>query len=203
MPNQLEELLANYIPQPLGEKRCFSVLLPLVWSENQWQVLYQVRSESISQPGEVSFPGGGVEEGETPQQAAVREAVEELNIQPEQIDILGEIDYLVFERSTIHCFVGRLNLDWMTIVPNEEVARIFTVPLSTLLTIQLVYYQLDSKVVPECDFPFERLRGGISYPFSYQKRSIPFYEQLPENIWGMTAQFTHRFTEIINQQTSP
>ena len=58
MPNQLEELLANYIPQPLGEKRCFSVLLPLVWSENQWQVLYQVRSESISQPGEVSFPGG-------------------------------------------------------------------------------------------------------------------------------------------------
>jgi len=34
MPNQLEELLANYIPQPLGEKRCFSVLLPLVWSES-------------------------------------------------------------------------------------------------------------------------------------------------------------------------
>ena len=55
MPNQLEELLANYIPQPLGEKRCFSVLLPLVWSENQWQVLYQVRSESISQPGESHF----------------------------------------------------------------------------------------------------------------------------------------------------
>ena len=77
MPNQLEELLANYIPQPLGEKRCFSVLLPLVWSENQWQVLYQVRSESISQPGEVSFPGGGGEEGETPQQAAVREQKEE------------------------------------------------------------------------------------------------------------------------------
>ena len=51
MPNQLEELLANYIPQPLGEKRCFSVLLPLIWSENQWQVLYQIRSESISQPG--------------------------------------------------------------------------------------------------------------------------------------------------------
>lgn len=91
---------------------------------------------------------------------------------------------MVFERSTIHCFVGRLNLDWMTIVPNEEVARIFTVPLSTLLTIQPVYYQLDSKVVPECDFPFERLRGGISYPFSYQNRSIPFYEQLSENIWG-------------------
>ena len=54
MPNQLEELLANYIHSTFRRKTMFSVLLPLVWSENQWQVLYQVRSESISQPGEVS-----------------------------------------------------------------------------------------------------------------------------------------------------
>ncbi|ABP91424.1 NTP pyrophosphohydrolase including oxidative damage repair enzymes [Streptococcus suis 98HAH33] len=176
--------------------------MPLVWSDNQWQVLYEIRSESISQPGEVSFPGGGVEVGETPQQAAVREVMEELNIQPEQIDILGEIDYLVLECSTVHCFVGRLNLDWTTILPNEEVARIFTVPLSTLLTTQPVYYQLDSQIVPDCDFPFERLRGGVDYPFSHHKRSVPFYENLSENIWGMTAQFTHRFTEIVKSNLS-
>lgn len=202
MTDQLQALLKDYKPQPLGEKRSYAVFLPLVWSDNQWQVLYEIRSESISQPGEVSFPGGRVEVGETPQQAAVREVMEELNIQPEQIDILGEIDYLVLERSTIHCFVGRVNLDWTTILPNEEVARIFTVPLSTLLTTQPVYYQLDSQIVPDCDFPFERLRGGVDYPFSHHKRSVPFYENLPENIWGMTAQFTHRFTEIVKSNLS-
>ncbi|HEM5941849.1 TPA: CoA pyrophosphatase [Streptococcus suis] len=202
MTDQLQALLKDYQPQPLGEKRSYAVFLPLVWSDNQWQVLYEIRSESISQPGEVSFPGGRVEVGETPQQAAVREAMEELNIQPEQIDILGEIDYLVLERSTVHCFVGRLNLDWTTILPNEEVARIFTVPLSTLLTTQPVYYQLNSQIVPDCDFPFERLRGGVDYPFSHHKRSVPFYENLPENIWGMTAQFTHRFTEIVKSNLS-
>lgn len=202
MTDQLQALLKDYQPQPLGEKRSYAVFLPLVWSDDQWQVLYEIRSESISQPGEVSFPGGGVEVGETPKQAAIREVMEELNIQPEQIDILGEIDYLVLERSTIHCFVGRVNLDWTTILPNEEVARIFTVPLSTLLTTQPVYYQLDSQIVPDCDFPFERLRGGVDYPFSHHKCSVPFYENLPENIWGMTAQFTHRFTEIVKSNLS-
>lgn len=202
MTDQLQALLKDYKPQPLGEKRSYAVFLPLVWSDNQWQVLYEIRSESISQPGEVSFPGGRVEVGETPQQAAVREVMEELNIQPEQIDILGEIDYLVLERSTVHCFVGRLDLDWTTILPDEEVARIFTVPLSTLLTTQPVYYQLDSQIVPDCDFPFERLRGGVDYPFSHHKRSVPFYENLSENIWGMTAQFTHRFTEIVKSNLS-
>ncbi|HEM5288707.1 TPA: CoA pyrophosphatase [Streptococcus suis] len=202
MTDQLQALLKDYQPQPLGEKRSYAVFLPLVWSDNQWQVLYEIRSESISQPGEVSFPGGGIDEGETAEEAAVREVMEELNIQPEQIDILGEIDYLVLERSTVHCFVGRLNLDWTTILPNEEVARIFTVPLSTLLTTQPVYYQLDSQIVPDCDFPFERLRGGVDYPFSHHKRSVPFYENLPENIWGMTAQFTHRFTEIVKSNLS-
>ncbi|CYU13353.1 CoA pyrophosphatase [Streptococcus suis] len=202
MTDQLQALLKDYQPQPLGEKRSYAVFLPLVWSDNQWQVLYEIRSESISQPGEVSFPGGGIDEGETAEEAAIREVIEELDIQQEQIDILGEIDYLVLERSTVHCFVGRLNLDWTTILPNEEVARIFTVPLSTLLTTQPVYYQLDSQIVPDCDFPFERLRGGVDYPFSHHKRSVPFYENLPENIWGMTAQFTHRFVEIVKSNLS-
>ncbi len=55
MTDQLQALLKDYQPQPLGEKRSYAVFLPLVWSDNQWQVLYEIRSESISQPGEVSF----------------------------------------------------------------------------------------------------------------------------------------------------
>ncbi|HFI0665686.1 TPA: CoA pyrophosphatase [Streptococcus suis] len=197
MPRQIQEILDNYKPQPLGEKRSFAVFLPLVWSDDQWQVLYEVRSESISQPGEVSFPGGGIEEGESAETAVVREVVEELNLAEESIEILGEIDYLVFGKSTIRCFVGRLNVDWKEIVPNEEVARLFTVPLATLLEQDPIYYPLYLRLDPEQDFPFERIRGGRDYPFKHHKRSIPFYDDLPETVWGITAQFTHCFTEII------
>lgn len=198
MTDQLKDLLKDYQPLPLGQKQSYAVFLPLVWSDNQWQVLYEIRSEFISQPGEVSFPGGRIEAGETAEEAAIREVIEELDIHAEQVELLGEIDYLVFTQSTIRCFVGRLDLDWQTLQPNDEVARFFTVPLETLLKTAPVYYQLDSQIVPDCDFPFERLRGGVAYPFSHHHRSVPFYENLTENIWGMTAQFTHRFVEIVN-----
>lgn len=196
----IKKKMHGYQPQPLGVNRGYAVLLPLVWADEEWQVLYQVRSELVSQPGEVSFPGGSVEVGEKFAQAAIRETVEELLIEVEQVEILGEIDYLVFGASIVRCFVGQLHLeDWRQIEPNEEVGKLFTVPLSTLLETEPTYYSLMSQVIKEGDFPFERLRGGQDYPFNHQTRSIPFYEDLPENLWGMTAQFTQRFVELVRE----
>lgn len=200
MLDSIHSILQDYQPKILGEKRRYAVLLPLIWQENAWQVLYQVRSESISQPGEVSFPGGALEDGESYAQAAVREAREELNLKEADIDLLGEIDYLVFGQTTIHCFVGQLKLtDWRQIKPNEEVARLFTVPLESLLEQEPTYYSLTSTVDADSAFPFDRIRNGQDYPFSHNARRIPFYDQLGETIWGMTAQFTHRFTEIVKE----
>ena len=79
-----------------------------------------MRSEHISQPGEISFPGGRVEDGETFQEAAIRETCEELNLVPNQIDIWGEIGYLIHQGRTIHCFVGKIKIEnWEYIHPNE------------------------------------------------------------------------------------
>lgn len=193
----MREKLGAYQPQPLGVTQIYSVLLPLVYWDNQWQILYQLRSEAISQPGEVSFPGGRVEPGESYQEAAVRETVEELNISADRIEILGELDYLVFSKSMIRCFVGILQGDWTDIIPNEEVAKLFTLPLAELQQLEPTYYQLDSIIDSESNFPFERIRGGKKYPFTHLTRSIPFYEGLPENIWGMTAQITQQFVELV------
>lgn len=199
MEKQLHHLLANRSPKPLGLERTYAVLLPLVYWDQQWQILYQLRSEAISQPGEVSFPGGRVEAGESYREAAIRETVEELNISADRIDILGELDYLVFGKSMIRCFVGILQGDWTDIVPNEEVAKLFTLPLAELKQLEPTYYQLDSIIDPESNFPFERIRGGKEYPFSHHQRLVPFYEGLPENLWGMTAQFTQRFVELVRE----
>ena len=56
----IKDKLAHYEPKPLGEKGRYAVLLPLIYDvkTDKYQILYQVRSEHISQPGEVSFPGG-------------------------------------------------------------------------------------------------------------------------------------------------
>lgn len=136
MQKDFSQLLKNYEPKPLGETHSYAVLLPLVWDElhQEWQVLYQVRSEMISQPREVSFPGGSSEGNESLQETAIRETMEELNVRSEQIRVFGEIDYLVYSYRTIHCFIGQLLLDdWRKLKPNEEVARLFAVPLNALL----------------------------------------------------------------------
>ena len=54
----IKDKLAHYEPKPLGEKGRYAVLLPLIYDvkTDKYQILYQVRSEHISQPGEVSFP---------------------------------------------------------------------------------------------------------------------------------------------------
>lgn len=200
MLNNIEQALISYQAKPISQKRIYAVLLPLIKVKNEWHVLYEVRSEQVPQPGDVSFPGGAVEANESLVQAAIRETTEELNISENQIQILGEIDYIVNAQATIHCFVGRLLIDdYQQITPNEEVAKIFSVSLKDLINHPPRYYQLASEIVPNEDFPFNKIRNGKQYRFSQHSNAIPFYDLTDETIWGMTAQFTHRFTQIITQ----
>ena len=114
-----------------------------------------MRSEHISQPGEISFPGGRVEDDETFQEADIRETCEELNLVPDQIDIWGEIDYLIQQGRTIHCYVGKIKIENCEYIhPNEEVDRLFTVEVNTLLTKEPIYYTVTSTLSEAKDFPF-------------------------------------------------
>ncbi|VTS47370.1 NUDIX hydrolase [Streptococcus porcinus] len=198
MKKTIKDLIEEYKPQPLGEQKQYAVFLPLLWQNEKWHILYEVRSQHISQPGEVSFPGGRVERNESYQTAAIRETVEELNVCADKIDIWGEIDYIVQPRRTIHCFVGQLHCqDWKELAYNEEVDHLFVVPLDCLQEIKPVYYELPQGVKADNNFPFDRIRNGQKYAFSNQVARIPFYEGLEEIIWGMTAQFTDCFIQLI------
>lgn len=197
----MKELFSNYIPKPLGQRKEYSVLIPLVKVEGDWHILYQVRSETIPQPGDVSFPGGAVEMGESFHDTAIRETCEELNLTADQIELFGEMDYYVHFQRTIHCFVGQILVDdWQTIQPNpDEVARLFTVPLQKIMEESPTYHSLSLQLKNQQDFPFDRIPKGREYPFSERLRTIPFYDEQGETIWGMTALFTHRFTEILKE----
>lgn len=195
----IKEIIQNYHAKPYGVKRRAAVLLPLIEVDGETHILYEVRSELIPQPGETSFPGGGVEADETPQEAAVRETMEELRIDPENIEIYGEIDYIVSGESMIYCFVGRIhNTRVEDIQPNEEVARVFTLPLTFLRKNQPKLYKLSmTQTDDEGNFPFHLIRNGKSYSFRNMEHHIPFYNLQEETLWGFTANLTDRFIRIL------
>ena len=69
------ESLKHHIPKRIGEEKetSFAVLIPLIKKEDGYHVLFEVRAKHLNkQPGEVCFPGGKVEPGESTYEAAVR-----------------------------------------------------------------------------------------------------------------------------------
>lgn len=195
----IKNSMKDYEPQPLGEYKYFSVLLPLICVEGEPHILYEVRSDIVPQPGETSFPGGKVEEGETYEEAAVRETMEELRLERSNIQVYGEIDFIVnYSNTIIRVFVGEIvGVTPEEISPNEEVAEIYTVPVSYFIENKPDYFYSTMKIENAPDFPLELLPQGKDYPFKVGKHPVAFY-YLPDHLlWGFTARMTNRFIDII------
>lgn len=188
-------------PDAITKQRKYAVLLPLVRVNEGVHVLYEVRSQLVSQPGETSFPGGAVEAGETFMEAALRETEEELGIDRNQIKILGEMDYIVKYNHIIKCFVGWLpDIDVDQLKPNVEVEAVFTILLDYFLTNEPKYYETRMKMEKDNSFPFELISGGQKYKWRSITQQIPFYHLTDHYLWGYTAHLTHRFTQLIKNE---
>ncbi|NLJ95253.1 MAG: CoA pyrophosphatase [Clostridiaceae bacterium] len=204
--NKIVKLIENHQAGIFGNPRKASVMLLLIEIEGEWHIIFEVRGNSISQPGETSFPGGGIEIGETKEEAAIRETVEELGVKPDNIEIIGEIDFTASENHVVYCFVGILNnTELADLKPDKhEVDDVFTVPLNYFLTNQPEYFDIPIKVDPEADFPFHLIKGGIKYPFYAFDRKVPFYclpkEVAEYTLWGFTAGFVDNFINIIKNK---
>lgn len=198
MLEEIRKRIEQYDPKPIGRQREFAVFLPLIRVEGKLHILFEKRSQIVSQPGETSFPGGAVEKGETYKEAAIRETQEELNLDSDQIVVYGEIDFIATQSHIIHCFVGELvNCELETIQPNEEVELLFTVPLTYFINQHPEYHSIDLRVEHKEDFPFDLISNGSEHKWSPRKQTIPFYRIKDQFLWGFTAQFTHRFIELI------
>lgn len=203
MLEEITDMLKDHKVKPLTNQRHFAVLIPLIQVNGETHLLYEVRSKKISQPGETSFPGGRVEEGETYKEAAIRETIEELALSRDAIQILGEMDYLVNEKVVIRAFVGELkNIIVEDIQFNEEVEEVYTVPLSYFLAHDPVYYMADVKLEHEKDFPFDLIPGGEKYNWKQGKQAVPFYTLSKHTLWGFTANFTDRFIRLLKEHNN-
>ncbi|HHX38286.1 MAG TPA: CoA pyrophosphatase, partial [Clostridiaceae bacterium] len=108
----------------------FSILAPIIETQDGPAFLYEVRSSELrEQPGEICFPGGKIERGESPWEAAVRECTEELLIESNQIELIGPSNTLVLPFNILlYPFMANLK-DYKWTYSSSEVSGIFTVPL--------------------------------------------------------------------------
>ncbi len=203
--------LNNSKTKPLNIKNSYAILVPLIEDINgDLSLLYQIRSENLTtQPGEISFPGGRVEKGETPSQAAIRETIEELGISIKNIQPLGKLDFLVTPYNfAIYPYLGKLiNVSLEDINNNDnlnEIKKVFTVPLSFLINNQPEEYKINVRTKPKdnSNFPFHLIKDGQNYQWREGDYSVLFYRYQDKIIWGFTALFTYNFVEHLKAAQS-
>lgn len=197
------EKLKNHKSTLIGieEMRKYAVCIPLMPGPDGYQVLFEVRSANVgSQPGDVCFPGGRLEPGETPEQAAIRETVEELLVEPEQIKLIGLMDLHLSESGNLVYPYAAILSDYRGGFSEDEVAETFPVPLSFFLETEPEEYYTSVEQHPGDDFPFDRIHGGKNYAWRKGKKKVIFYSCEGRVIWGMTARIMYSFADIYRKE---
>ena len=190
-------------PGFVAQKRFFSVLTPLIRVDGEWHVLFETRSSNVEQPGEICFPGGAMEEGETAAECAVREACEEIiGLEPSDIEIIGPGDTMVSGPGRgVFSYIGIIHRDFGELKPSPaEVQEIFTIPLSYFLHTEPIIHGAELIEFTQDDFPYEAVHYPKEANWSVGWYDIVFYDyEKDPPLWGMTAGFMRRFADILKE----
>jgi 8-oxo-dGTP pyrophosphatase MutT (NUDIX family) len=125
-----------------------AVLVGLVEREGGMSVLLTRRSDTLRRhTGQVAFPGGRRDPGETPWQTALREAEEEIGLDPAFVSLAGlSTPYRTGTGYLVTPVVGFVR-EGFSLTPNpDEVAHIFETPFGFLMDPQ--NYQEHERELP-------------------------------------------------------
>lgn len=155
-----------------------AVLVPVVDHGDEARVIFTQRTSKLRKhSGQIAFPGGGIDpEDASPEQAALREAEEEIGLPREGVETVARLpQYLSFTGFRITPVLSVVTPGFRLSLNPDEVDEVFEVPLSWLMN------------------PAHHERG--SRPFAGADR---FYYRMPyagRNIWGITASIVRTLYE--------
>ena len=199
--NQIKTAVNGYKTEIIlpDSPRFTAVLIPLVEIDGKIHVVFDIRGEGIAQAGEVSFPGGHVELGETAELAAVRETCEELLVSENQVEILAPMHRMTDRGNLIvDSFLGVIH-NYSGSFSKDEVSGIFTVPLDWLLEYEPEIHSAETVFIPGENFPFALIPGGRDYQFIHFPKRFFFYRTQDAVIWGLTAELLYHALHRLKQ----
>jgi 8-oxo-dGTP pyrophosphatase MutT (NUDIX family) len=164
---------------PAGIRRA-AVLLLLVHARGEAALLLTERSHTVERhKGQISLPGGVVEPGESPLDAALREASEEIGVRAQDVTVLGALDEeeTVVSGFRLRPYVGSLPYPYPLRASPAEVSRVLEVPLGMLLDPRNVRTELWN-------------HAGVP-------RTMYLFSVDGDVVWGATARVIRQFLEAV------
>ncbi len=146
------------------------VLVLLHPKENGWHLVLTVRREELpDHGGQISFPGGQREGSETLDETALREAYEEVGLDPSTVTLLGPLTPLYIPPSNfcVHPFLGMVDHVPALTPTDREVDMVLRVPLRVLLD--------------------PATRTVEPWTLHGQRVDVPYYDVDGHTVWGATA----------------
>lgn len=172
----------------LDDLRPAAALLLLYPHQDAWHLPLTVRGSSLRHhTGQVSLPGGRIDPGESPEQAALREAHEEVGVLPDSVEVLGRLTPLpvVVSGHLLHPVVGLAAERPSFQVAADEVDRLLEVPVARLRQPDVVRWEERMRTLPP---------PGMM--------NVPYFDVDDARVWGATAMVLAEFLDLIGELES-
>ncbi|HXN56862.1 MAG TPA: CoA pyrophosphatase [Myxococcales bacterium] len=169
----------------LGFRRA-AVLVPLLPREDAVELLFTSRSAELkTHAGQVSFPGGSIESGETPREAALREAREEVGLDSAHVEVIGELDECpTFVAGYVITPVVGIVQPWAFTAAGRYPWNPSPAEVAALHELPLIGFEDPANLKVEYGE-----RGGVRF-------EIFWYTVSGTVVWGATARIVHQLVEL-------
>jgi 8-oxo-dGTP pyrophosphatase MutT (NUDIX family) len=163
------------------DARIAAALLLIYPRDGDIAIALTVRASGLTRhAGQISLPGGATEPGETLAETALREASEEIGIDPSAVRVLGELTpvHVLISGFTLHPVVGVTDTRPDFIASPAEVAEVVEVSLDDLRDASRIRTGT-------------RIREGMAVEY-------PYFDLAGHQVWGATAMVLGEFVCVLD-----